>query len=193
MVVDRLKYLLFVLLLWGVCVPVLCCDAQPADTTFVFKKMPIDTVVVKTVTVKQRRQTKKGAAAKKKKKVSAPKKAAAGAVKDTVVKSAPKRVAKRSNDSVLYEERHYSLGDRVIMRGDSGADVKKLAEIMVKNFYLDENSIPYTKSGKVLYEGELLRAVKLFQKVSGLYDDGIVGTTTIKELRKIHRWRRSSQ
>lgn len=189
--IDRLKYLFAALLAGASSLPALCCDSLPADSAFVFRKMPVDTVVVKTVTVKKQ-QTAKRAAAKKKKRKSPKAKAVVNA-KDTVAKSVPKRVAEKRNDSVQYEERCYSLGDRIIMKGDSGADVKKLAEIMVKNLYLDENSIPYTRSGKVLYEGELLKAVKLFQKVSGLYDDGIVGTTTIKELRKIHRWRRSSQ
>ena len=99
---------------------------------------------------------------------------------------------KKKSDSVVYAEKKIYLGDRVIMRGDSGADVKKLAEIMVKNLFIDEKDVPYTKSGAVLYDGELVRAVRLFQRSSGLYGDGIVGETTIKELRKIHRWRRSS-
>ena len=113
--------------------------------------------------------------------------------KSTTKKPVTQKVVKHKNDSLRYVEKRLSLGDRVIMKGDSGADVKKLAEIMVKNLYMDERAVPYTQGGNVVYEGELLRAVKLFQKVSGLYDDGIVGDATIKELRKIHRWRRSSQ
>ena len=148
----------------------------PADTTLLFNKMPADTVVVKKKP--EPKVARKKPAAKKSS--VAPKKVAA------------KAAVEKKTDSVAYSERKYSLGDRVIMRGDTGADVKKLAEIMVKNLYIDEKAVPYTKSGAVLYDGELLRAVKLFQKVSGLYDDGIVGTTTIKELRKIHRWRRTS-
>ena len=154
-----------------------CCDILPCDTTLVFKKMPSDTAVIKKVESPKKRVVKKETVKK-----STPRK--------TTTESKPK--VKGKNDSVVYVEPKYSLGDRVIMRGDSGADVKKLAEIMVKNLYLDEKAVPYTKSGMVLYDGELLRAVKLFQKVSGLYDDGIVGTTTIKELRKIYRWRRTS-
>ncbi len=146
----------------------------PADTTLVFKKMPTAEAPVKI--------EKKNSPAKK-----------AVAKKSVAKKPASARVKKSKPDSVRYEQVRYSLGDRIIMRGDSGNDVKKLAEIMVKNLYLDEKSIPYTKGGQVLYDGELLRAFKLFQKVSGLYEDGIVGAAAIKELRKIHRWRRTSK
>ena len=179
MVDNLLKYIFAALLVWAFCLPARCREFLPSDTLLVFKKMPQDTVVVKRGNVKKREGKKRSSS---KKKTAAKAKVAAA-----------KRRVKGKSDSVRYEEKRYSLGDRVIMKGDSGADVKKLAEIMVKNLYIDEKDIPYTKSGKVLYEGALLRAVKLFQKVSGLYDDGIVGSTTIKELRKIHRWRRSPQ
>lgn len=179
MVDSLLKYTFAAVLAWVFCLPACCREFLPSDTTLVFKKMPQDTVVVKKENVKKRENRKRSSSKKK-------------TAAKTKTATAKKRVKSRS-DSVRYEEKHYSLGDRVIMKGDSGADVKKLAEIMVKNLYLDENDIPYIKSGRVLYDGALLRAVKLFQKVSGLYDDGIVGTTTIKELRKIHRWRRSPQ
>lgn len=145
--------------------------ALSADTVYVFRKMPADTVVAPP----EKRPAKR--AVKKKKQV----------VKRVVKAKSTK------NDSVKYSEKRIYLGDRVIMRGDTGADVKKLAEIMVKSLYIDEKDVPYTKGGSVLYDGELLRAVRLFQKVSGLYGDGIVGETTIKALRKIHRWRRSAQ
>ena len=154
-----------------------CRDILPCDTTLVFKKMPADTVIIKKVEASKKKRGKKQAVKK-------------SVAQKTVAKSKVK--VKSKNDSVAYAAPRYSLGDRVIMRGDSGADVKKLAEIMVKNLFLDEKAVPYTKSGTVLYDGELLRAVKLFQKVSGLYDDGIVGATTIKELRKVYRWRRTS-
>lgn len=151
-------------------------EVLPADTVMLFRKVATDSAVI------VKKQPKR--AAPKKKKAPA-RKAAAKSVKK------PKVVNKI--DSVKYVQPKYYLGDRVLMRGDSGADVKKLAEIMVKNLYMDENSIPYTATGEVLYDKELLRAVKLFQKVSGLYEDGIVGETTIRALRKIHRWRRMSK
>lgn len=176
MVDSGLKYLLLVCLS-AVAVNLSAADCD-GDTVFVFKKVATEAVVpvkkeaVKSAPVKKKRKTKK---------------------KSAVKKSVAKKVVKQKSDSVTFTPVRYSLGDRVLMRGDSGADVRKLAEIMVKNLYLDEKAVPYTKSGEVLYDGELVRAVKLFQKVSGLYDDGVVGTTTIKELRKIHRWRRTSK
>ena len=150
----------------------------PLDTVFVFRKMPVDTLVVKKPVKPS--VVKKSAPAKKNS-------------KKAVKKSVKPKQVKKKTDSVKYAPIRYSLGDRVIMRGDSGKDVRKLAEIMVKHLFIEDSAVPYTKSGEVLYDGELVRAVKLFQKVSGLYDDGIVGETTIKALRKIHRWRRTTQ
>ncbi len=156
-----------------------------ADSVLVFRKMPADTVVAPSdVNMNSARKSsaprKKGVPVKNRKKSAAVKKKAA-------------KPLKKAYDSLHYAEKKIYLGDRVIMRGDSGADVKKLAEIMVKNLYMDEKDVVYTKSGAVLYDGELVKAVRLFQRASGLYGDGIVGETTIKALRKVHRWRRSSQ
>lgn len=176
---DKLpRYILAICLLLLLPAAVDGCEVQPLDTTLVFKKQPATAQPVK---IEKRGDAGKKTVAKKRKKKSEKKTTAAP------------RVKKSKSDSLCYEPVKYSLGDRVIMRGDTGADVKKLAEIMVKNLYLDEKDIPYTKSGLVLYDGELLRAFKLFQKVSGLYEDGIVGEAAIKELRKIHRWRRTSK
>ena len=168
------KYRLFtaLLLLFVACVA-RGAESLPADTVMVFRKMAADSAVI------VKKQSKRAAPKKKK-----------AAARKVAKKPAPKAKAVNKIDSVKYVPPKYYLGDRVLMRGDSGADVKKLAEIMVKNLYMDENSVPYTVTGEVLYDKELLRAVKLFQKVSGLYEDGIVGETTIKALRKIHRWRR---
>ena len=181
MVKNNHRYLLLPALLLSVTLLSAAGEREPmlADTVFVFKKMPADTVVTKKQSKplpKKRRAAAKSGNAKKK----------------VVKKGVKPKQVKQKNDSVKYTPIRYSLGDRVLMRGDSGADVKKLAEIMVRHLYMEETAVPYTKSGQVLYDGELLRAVKLFQKVSGLYDDGIVGETTIKALRKIHRWRRTS-
>ncbi|MBR5475453.1 MAG: hypothetical protein IKV17_01375 [Bacteroidaceae bacterium] len=124
--------------------------------------------------------TKKGDVSKKATpaKKAVIKKDAAKAVKSSVAKKRSVR-----NDSVVYTVR-YSLGDRVIMRGDSGADVRKVAEILVRNLFIDEKDIPYTVTGEVLFDGELVRALKLFQKVEGLYEDGMVSEPTLKRLRK---------
>ncbi|MBQ8365524.1 MAG: peptidoglycan-binding protein [Bacteroidaceae bacterium] len=171
MVNNRCKYLLLVFAWLQPLFLFATGEGVSCDTMFVFKKMPADTVVVK----------------KDAKKSVAKKKAA------TKKKAAKKVVKKPKVDSVKFAPVRYSLGDRVIMHGDSGADVKKLAEIMIKHLYMEESAVIYTKDGAVLYDGELVRAVKLFQKVSGLYEDGMVGETTIKALRKIHRWRRTSK
>lgn len=85
------------------------------------------------------------------------------------------RAEEQMVDSLSYTARRYALGDRVIMRGDSGADVRKLAEILVKNLYVDELLLQYNAAGDVLYEGELVEGVMRFQRVNGLYPDGIVG------------------
>ena len=106
------------------------------------------------------------------------------AKKRTSAKRAKKSETKKEPrvDSVLYAPK-YAFGDRVIMRGDYGPDVKKVADILVQNLFIDEKDIPYTTDGQVLYDGELVKAVKLFQKVEGLFDDGMIGETTIKKLR----------
>ena len=102
-------------------------------------------------------------------------------------KSTPKRVQKSrvyKVDSVEYEAEPYRLGDRIIMRGDSGADVRTVASILVKKLYMDEDSIIYLENGDVLYEGELVRSVIRFQRLNGMHPDGIVGSALIKALRK---------
>lgn len=94
------------------------------------------------------------------------------------------RVKKSKVDSVAYKPMKYSLGDRVIMPGDSGHDVRSVADILVKKLYMDEALIKYTEDGGVVYEGELVRALKYFQEFNGLYPDGIIGSDVIKALKK---------
>ena len=117
------------------------------------------------------------------KKSSAKKKSQAKKKKSPAKKKTAKVKKEKKPAGIVYEEKRYRLGERVIMRGDSGADVKSLANMLVKKLFLDENDIIYTKNG-VLYEGEIIRAVRSFQKISGLYEDGMVGTPTLKALRK---------
>lgn len=99
---------------------------------------------------------------------------------------AKKKVTKKGNrvDSVKFSKVTYRLGDRIIMRGDSGADVRNVARILVRKLYMDEDSIIYTSDGGVLYDGELVRAVMRFQNLNGFYEDGIIGYELIKALRK---------
>lgn len=94
------------------------------------------------------------------------------------------RVKNSKVDSVAYKPVGYSLGDRVIMPGDSGHDVRSVADILVKKLYMDEALIKYTEDGGVVYEGELVRALKYFQEFNGLYPDGIIGSDVIKALKK---------
>lgn len=87
-------------------------------------------------------------------------------------------------DSLFFEPVAYRLGDRIIMRGDSGKDVRSVAKILVKKLYIGEDSIIYTKDGGVLYDGDLVRAVKHFQEFNGMYPDGIIGSEVVKALRR---------
>lgn len=87
-------------------------------------------------------------------------------------------------DSVMYQPVRYSLGDRVIMVGDCGHDVRTVAVILVKKLYMDEKQLIYADDGAVLYDGELVDALKRFQEFNGLYPDGIIGTEVIKALRR---------
>ena len=103
------------------------------------------------------------------------------------VKPAAKKAAVKKEpqvDSLRYEPVRYSLGDRIIMPGDCGHDVRSVANILVKKLYMDENYIIYTDDGAVKYEGELVRAMKFFQEFNGFYPDGIIGQKEVKALRK---------
>ena len=94
------------------------------------------------------------------------------------------KTKKSKVDSLQYSSRNYQLGERVIMLGDSGRDVRSVAKILVNKLYMDELDIIYTADGGVLYEGELVKAVKRFQRLNGFHEDGIVGRELIKALRK---------
>ena len=109
------------------------------------------------------------------------KKSASVAVKKGVDKVSKPNVKKV--DSLYFEPIVYRLGERVIMQGDSGADVRSVARILIKKLYFSEDSIIYTKDG-VLYDGDLVRAVKHFQEFNGFYPDGIITRELIKALRK---------
>jgi murein L,D-transpeptidase YcbB/YkuD len=90
----------------------------------------------------------------------------------------------RKVDSLSYAVKTYRLGERVIMPGDSGKDVRSVARILVNKIYIDESELIYTADGGVLYKGELVRAVKHFQEFNGFHVDGIIGHELIKALRK---------
>ena len=94
------------------------------------------------------------------------------------------RVKKSCVDSVRFTPRRYALGERVIMPGDTGHDVKSVAKILVKKLYIDEAELKYTADGAVVYDAAMQRAVKHFQEFNGFYADGIIGQSVIKALRR---------
>lgn len=71
----------------------------------------------------------------------------------------------------------YSLGDRTIKSGIYGADVNKLAELLVSKYYLKRNSVT-KKSGYSLYDANMSAAIKHFQRDAGLKPSGTVDNTT---------------
>lgn len=167
---------LFFLLLLSVLLVPQCADAQflpgkdgKKGVAMEYRKVSGDSVRLR----KSKVVKKKGSAVKGDKKKS----------KKAVAKKSA-RVKKNKVDSVAYKPMKYSLGDRVIMPGDSGHDVRSVADILVKKLYMDEALIKYTEDGGVVYEGELVRALKYFQEFNGLYPDGIIGSDVIKALKK---------
>ena len=168
---------LFFLLLLSVLLVPQCADAQflpgkdgKKGVSMEYRKVSGDSVRLRKSKVVKK---KKRSAAKGDKKKSE---------KAVAKKSA--RVKKNKVDSVAYKPMKYSLGDRVIIPGDSGYDVRSVADILVKKLYMDEALIKYTEDGGVVYEGELVRALKYFQEFNGLYPDGIIGSDVIKALKK---------
>ena len=71
----------------------------------------------------------------------------------------------------------YSLGDRTIKAGIYGADVNKLAELLVAKYYLKGSSVT-KKSGYTLYDANMSAAVKHFQRDAGLNPTGTVDNST---------------
>lgn len=71
----------------------------------------------------------------------------------------------------------YSFGDRTIKSGIYGADVDKLAELLVAKYYLKKTSIT-KKANYTLYDTNILAAVKHFQRDAGLTPTGVVDNST---------------
>ena len=80
--------------------------------------------------------------------------------------------------------RKYKLGDRVIVRGDSGRDVRSLANALVKKLYINADDVITTFDNGALLDGKLYNALLRFQRDNGLPADGRVTTEVVKELRK---------
>ncbi len=69
------------------------------------------------------------------------------------------------------------------MRNLYGADVKQLTDLLVKCDYLQSSKVSKNSSGYVLYDEDVIDAVKRFQKDIGISVDGNAGTTTISKLK----------
>lgn len=188
--IDFLKrgFLLLLILLCSHSVGAQSAVAQDGKlgTTRSYRKVSGDSQRLRTDNGKQKKQS-----SKKKKQVKKPvkkqtkKQPKKSSGKSAVVKKTEKPAAKSVKiDSVQYAPRNYTLGERVIMPGDSGRDVRNVANILVKKLYIDETEVVYTADGGVLYNDALQRAVKHFQEFNGFYADGIIGNAVVKALRK---------
>jgi murein L,D-transpeptidase YcbB/YkuD len=188
--IDFLKrgFLLLLILLCSHSVDAQSTAAQDGKlgTTRSYRKVSGDSQRLRTDNGKQKKQSSKQSSKKKKQVKKQPKKQPKkSGGKTAVVKKAEKPAVKSVKiDSVQYTPKSYSLGERVIMPGDSGRDVRNVANILVKKLYIDETEIVYTADGGVIYNDALQRAVKHFQEFNGFYPDGIIGNAVVKALRK---------
>lgn len=188
--IDFLKrgFLLLLILLCSHSVDAQSTAAQDGKlgTTRSYRKVSGDSQRLRTDNGKQKKHSSKQSSKKKKqvkKQVKKQPKKSGG--KTAVVKKTEKPAVKSVKiDSVQYTPKSYSLGERVIMPGDSGRDVRNVANILVKKLYIDEAEIVYTADGGVIYNDALQRAVKHFQEFNGFYPDGIIGNAVVKALRK---------
>lgn len=76
----------------------------------------------------------------------------------------------------------YRLGSRTLNKDLYGADVKLLTDNLVKYGYMNKSKVKTNYLGYVIYDENVVDAVKRFQKDMGLIADGIVGSTTISKL-----------
>ena len=188
--IDFLKrgFLLLLILLCSHSVDAQSTAAQDGKlgTTRSYRKVSGDSQRLRTDNGKQKKQSSKQSSKKKKQvKKQAKKQPKKSSGKSAVVKKTEKPAVKSVKiDSVQYTPRNYALGERVIMPGDSGRDVRNVANILVKKLYIDETEVVYTADGGVLYNDALQRAVKHFQEFNGFYPDGIIGNAVVKALRK---------
>ena len=188
--IDFLKrgFLLLLILLCSHSVGAQSAVAQDGKlgTTRSYRKVSGDSQRLRTDNGKQKKRSSKQSSKKKKQvKKQAKKQPKKSSGKSAVVKKTEKPAAKSVKiDSVQYTPRNYTLGERVIMPGDSGRDVRNVANILVKKLYIDETEVVYTTDGGVLYNDALQRAVKHFQEFNGFYPDGIIGNAVVKALRK---------
>lgn len=77
----------------------------------------------------------------------------------------------------------YILGERTLKVGNKGEDASELANLLVKNFYLEKSKIK-RESGYVIYNESICQAVKRFQKDAELKVTGIADKETIERLKR---------
>lgn len=178
----RVFFLLVLSVLWQ---PV-CAQSVSGDAGKVVSSQKYRKVSGEEVRLREDKKEKEKAEKKKKTKSVKGKKKSKSKVKTKAKKKGSSSVKRGGAkvDSLVYEPVRHSLGDRVIMLGDSGRDVRSVARILVKKLYMTEDSIIYTQDGGVRYEGDMVRAIKHFQEFNGFYPDGIIGHDLIKALRK---------
>ena len=76
-----------------------------------------------------------------------------------------------------------NIGERTILLGACGTDVKVLAALLVKHGYLAESDVITDAQGYTCCNEEMVTAIKKFQKEAGLNADGNAGAATIKALK----------
>lgn len=79
-----------------------------------------------------------------------------------------------------YEPKEWELGERVLKKGDAGADVKDLQSDLIS---LGFDCGSYGADGE--FGSATLAAVKAFQTANGLTADGIAGEKTLKKLEEL--------
>lgn len=76
----------------------------------------------------------------------------------------------------------YSLGDRTLSSGIYGSDIDQLVTYLVKFYYLKDGVVT-KKGGYYVYDANVVRAVKHFQKDAGLTQDGKATVGVISTLK----------
>lgn len=76
----------------------------------------------------------------------------------------------------------YTLGDRTLKNGLYGADIDMLVPYLTRNFYIKESSLN-KRNGYYLYDTNVEKAIRHFQKDAGLTEDGTVNSTTLSKLK----------
>ena len=88
-----------------------------------------------------------------------------------------------SSTSTYVSPSSYTVGSRVMKKDLYGADIKQLTDWLVKCEYLKASQVYKNTSGYVVYNDDVVNAVKAFQKDMGLSVDGSAGSTTIEKLK----------